>query len=302
MPIFSVIIPTFNCSKCLKKSLGSVLKQTFVDFEVLVMDDGSNDGTHELIKRYRDRRIKYEWFPNSGRPATPRNHGLDRAKGKWISFLDADDLWLPKKLEIVSKLANKIKGVDAICHDEMLYYGSNKIKRLRHGPYVKDFYRVLLLGGNRCSTSAMTVKRKFIEKHNIRFNESRKYIIVEDYDFWLRMAAFGAKYFFINDTLGIYVIRPDSISKNETMLRQNRKSLLRDHVFKIQEFEENKNKLWRQLVARLSIYDTISLCKKKRYFDAAYRLMCGCAPTPSGCKILGSMYINRKIQQWIQRT
>src|SRR5882672_1834830 len=103
-PCFSIVIPTYNRAAKLKLTLDSVIAQTFTDFEVLVMDDGSSDNTREMVESFRDSRIRYQWAPNSGGPATPRNRGIDAAVADWICFLDADDRWYPDKLRRVAQV------------------------------------------------------------------------------------------------------------------------------------------------------------------------------------------------------
>ena len=102
-PFFSVVIPTFNRSPVLKRAIESVLAQSFLDYEILVMDDGSTDDTQAVVESFHDQRICYYWAENSGGPATPRNRGIDAARADWICFLDADDLWYPDKLERVAE-------------------------------------------------------------------------------------------------------------------------------------------------------------------------------------------------------
>ncbi len=98
MPIVSVIIPTYNRREYVQEAIDSVLAQTFTDYEIIVIDDGSTDGTGEALRaRYRDR-IHYEWQENQGE-SVARNRGIELAKGKYIAFLDSDDRWLPEKLE-----------------------------------------------------------------------------------------------------------------------------------------------------------------------------------------------------------
>ena len=96
-PAVSIIIPVYNAQKYLEETLQSVLAQTFQDFEIILIDDGSTDGTPEIIEKYSDRTI---CLKNDHRgPASSRNLGLEAARGSLIAFLDADDLWLPTKLE-----------------------------------------------------------------------------------------------------------------------------------------------------------------------------------------------------------
>lgn len=98
-PVLSVIMPSYNAASFIDQTITSVLNQTFTDFELLIIDDGSTDSTLEIANHYatRDRRIKVISQTNQGVSAT-RNRGIQIAKGRFIAFLDADDLWLPDKL------------------------------------------------------------------------------------------------------------------------------------------------------------------------------------------------------------
>ncbi|MGB9592367.1 MAG: glycosyltransferase family 2 protein, partial [Candidatus Kryptoniota bacterium] len=108
----SVIIPTYNRADLLPRAIRSVLAQTFTDFELIVVDDGSIDNTREVVDKFThlDARVKYIWEPNSGRPAVPKNKGIENASGEYIAFLDHDDEWLPAKLEKQLILFNNIPG------------------------------------------------------------------------------------------------------------------------------------------------------------------------------------------------
>jgi len=97
-PAVSVIIPTFNRADSVQKAIDSVLAQTFSDLEIIVVDDGSNDGTGEILKRRYGNRIRYHAQHNLG-PSAARNNGIAHSRGEWIAFLDSDDLWENDKLE-----------------------------------------------------------------------------------------------------------------------------------------------------------------------------------------------------------
>lgn len=265
MPFFSVVIPTFNSGIKLTKTLESVLGQTFSDFEILIMDDGSNDNTKDLLKKYSDSRIKYEWQPNSGGPATPRNRGIKASTGKWIAFLDSDDLWYSQKLELVFDVISK-KSIDVICHNELLNInGVIENKILEYGPYDKAFYKNLLIKGNCLSTSAVAVKKDFIFNNDISFNQDPDHVIIEDYDFWLHLAHNDAKFEFMNDVLGEYVIENHNISHNVQKSRINTEIVLKNHVFNIQKFESNRNKLWSYISTRLKLEYVLNDLYPKSY-------------------------------------
>lgn len=261
-PFFSVVIPTFNRSCKLKKTINSVLEQSFSNFEVLVMDDGSTDDTLAVMKSFNDKRLVYEWAPNSGGPATPRNRGINKAKGNWICFLDADDLWCKNKLKRVHEAISQNPDYDLICHNEILFnLQTNKKTILTYGPYEKEFYRRLLFCEVSLSPSATTVKREFILSNNLRFNESPDYVIVEDYDMWLKIAHCGGKFHFIPEVLGKYVIEKDNISSDLSRMFSNLRVLVYDHVHNVQEFESNKVKLWSDLNSIMMINRSVQEMK-----------------------------------------
>lgn len=98
MPLISVIIPVYNGKKTINKTIESILNQTISDWELIIINDGSQDGTLEVVSNIRDSRLKIFSYPNSGQ-AISRNRGISHAVGEFITFSDADDLWTPDKLE-----------------------------------------------------------------------------------------------------------------------------------------------------------------------------------------------------------
>lgn len=265
-PFFSIVIPTYNRAEKLKYTLASVLAQSFTDFEVLVMDDGSTDNTQAVVDSFQDLRIIYSWAENSGGPATPRNRGINAAKADWICLLDADDLWYPDKLKRVHDVIAKNSGLDLICHNEMMSVLSTGSKSLlRYGPFEADFYRIMLTLGNRISTSATIVRRDFLNMHSLRFNQSPDYVIVEDYDMWLRVALNKGIFYFIKEPLGEYIIESDNISSNLEKMHHNHLVLLKDHVYNLQTFQPDKDKLWHQINAGLLITAAINMLANKHY-------------------------------------
>ena len=275
MPFFTVVIPTYNRAEKLKATILSVLEQTYTDFELLVMDDGSTDHTEEIVSSFCDNRIRYDWAPNSGGPATPRNRGIDAASASWISFLDADDIWYPTRLSDVAEAITCHTESDVFCHNEKLHViGSNEKIILQYGPYEANFYRILLTQGNRLSTSAVTVRRDFLLKHQLRFNQASNYVIVEDFDLWLRLANNGARFYFIAKALGEYIIENDNISHATDKARHNHRILLMDHVYKIQQFEQNKEKLWSEISLLLDVEEARDLLGKGKIFYGL-RLLAG---------------------------
>ena len=101
MRLVSIITPSYNCGRFVEETIKSIQAQTYTDWELLFQDDCSTDDTREIVERFaaEDSRIKYECNSQNSGAAITRNNALKRATGKWIAFLDSDDLWLPEKLE-----------------------------------------------------------------------------------------------------------------------------------------------------------------------------------------------------------
>jgi glycosyltransferase involved in cell wall biosynthesis len=113
IPEISVIVPTYNCGQYIGEAIMSILNQTLRADEIIVVDDGSTDTTQEVVSVIKDARIIYIRKENAG-VSSARNVGLAKAAGKYIAFLDADDLWDPRMLELQSKILNKHPGIDLV--------------------------------------------------------------------------------------------------------------------------------------------------------------------------------------------
>lgn len=224
MPFFSIIIPTYNRQVALSKAILSVLSQSFVDFEILVMDDGSSDNTSNFVNSLNDDRIIYEWNKNTGGPANPRNLGIAKARGEWICFLDADDYWLSDKLLICFNEIIKFRDVDFLFHD--LYLDNGKpnlilkpklVGRNLSNPVIVD----LLINGNPISTSSVLVRNSIL-KGTRGFDESTNIIAAEDFKLWLEIATITNKFKYLNRSLGYYVDLGGGISnKNMSFVYNN---------------------------------------------------------------------------------
>lgn len=182
-PAVSVIIPTYNRWPLLKEAVDSVLTQSYDDYELIVVDDGSTDGTvQELIPYCEHLRVLVQ--PRHG-VAAARNAGAQVATGKYLAFLDSDDLWLPEKLRIQVRFMEEGRGIQ-ICQTEEIWIrnGVRLNPKARHQkPSGNIFKRSLEL----ClvSPSAVMMTRDLFDEAG-GFDES--FPVCEDYDLWLRIA------------------------------------------------------------------------------------------------------------------
>ena len=182
-PLISVIIPTFNRAAWVREAVDSVLAQTFQDFELIVVDDGSTDATGEELGSYGDRlRIIYQ--ARQGVSAA-RNRGLEMAAGEWLAFLDSDDLWLPQKLETQVDFLNRNPRAE-ICQTEEIWirHGRRVNPREKHRKPSGDIFAPSLV---RClvSPSAVMLRKSLLQEVDF-FDESLP--ACEDYDLWLRIS------------------------------------------------------------------------------------------------------------------
>ena len=117
--LVSIIMPSYNTAKFISKTIESVLEQTYKNWELLIVDDCSTDNTDEIVSKYDDDRIIYLKNKKNSGAAVSRNKALKNAKGKWIAFLDSDDLWLPEKLE--RQLKFMVQNNYAFTYHEYIY-------------------------------------------------------------------------------------------------------------------------------------------------------------------------------------
>jgi len=172
--LVSVIIPTYNSAQYITEALDSVFKQTHKNMEVIVIDDGSSDNTEEVLKDYADR-ITYIKKENGG-PASARNKGLEIAKGDFIAFLDADDLWLKDKLKWQLKAMDKETGLVGVSNDE-----DASLEGEPEGVSFED-----MVVKNRFCNSSILIKRECVKKLGV-FDEREEFKAVEDWDLWMRI-------------------------------------------------------------------------------------------------------------------
>jgi glycosyltransferase involved in cell wall biosynthesis len=142
-PFISIIIPTYNRSAFLPTAIQSVLDQTFDDFELIIVDDGSTDVTREIVKEYHDERMKYIFQNNNGRSAA-RNKGIELAKGKYICFLDDDDYVLNHYLEIIHQKVMNYDGPPTLFIAQYeIEVDGNRITRTEHPAKFPNFVKYI---------------------------------------------------------------------------------------------------------------------------------------------------------------
>lgn len=211
---FSIIIPTYNRKLKLLRALESVLNQTFNNFEIIVYDDGSTDGTKEEIQKMTSPQIRYFWKENSGLPAVGRNFGIQEAKGEWLCFLDSDDYWELSKLEKINKAIQNNPQYQIFSHDEFQVNAKGEIlEKLIHTKNTNlSYFKHLLLVENCLSPSAITIKKDLMLQFT-GYDINSLFFSVEDFELWLRLTK-NHEVFHVDEALGFYLVDGAGISSS----------------------------------------------------------------------------------------
>ena len=226
--MISVIVSTYNRATFLKKCICSILNQTYNDFELIIIDDGSIDQTLGIVKNFNDLRIKYFRVNHLGNVSDVRNTGYKHSSGDVIAFCDDDDLWEPNKLE---KQIYHLKNYDIItCNAKVI----DVVDRLLMSKYYSDFEHDtelktdILIKKNYVLTSCVLIRRNVLKFESILFNSEDFGSFAEDYDLWLRLSL-GNKIFFQNECLASIRMH-DNIHKHQDNQLIMSKNLLKIYL------------------------------------------------------------------------
>lgn len=213
MPLFSVVIPAYNRREMLVRAIESVLSQDFADFELIVVDDGSTDGTDSVESIYHGK-IQYIYQPNSG-VSSARNHGIRASSSPWIALLDSDDTWLYSKLS---------KDFEYIRHNPSIKIHQSEDIWIRDGRRVNPGTKHLKREGDifdeslklcMISPSSVVFSREIIDKYGL-FDEELP--ACEDYDLWLRITPFEYVGLIKEKLITRYAGHNDQLSSNHPLM------------------------------------------------------------------------------------
>lgn len=260
----SIIIPTFNRAESLRRAIDSVLGQTHKNFELIIIDDGSTDRTDALLKDYKDTltAIKTE---NKGVSAA-RNRGIKLARGRYISFLDSDDMWLEKKLERQLKVLKENPSYRIIYTNELWIRNGRRVNQCKiHQKFGGDIYKKCL---PLCiiSPSSVLINHTVFEDVGL-FDESLP--VCEDYDLWLRITNKYPVFFLDEDLIIKTGGHQDQLSKRYWGMDRFRvQALLK--AFHSGLLPENKNATREEIVKKCEIliagFKKRGKCKEVNYY------------------------------------
>lgn len=227
--LVSIIMPSYNTEKFIKNSINSVINQTYQNWELIIVDDCSTDNTDNIVSQFlSDGRIKYLKNETNSGAAVSRNRALREANGKWIAFLDSDDLWMADKLEKQIKFMEENNYHFTYTNYEEIDEDSKPIGRLIMGP--KKITKRKMY--NYCWPGCLTVMYDSETVGLIQIEDIKKN---NDYAMWLKVCK-KANCYLLNDTLGLYRKgRKGSISSHDY------KNLIKWHYFLFREAEKENS-------------------------------------------------------------
>jgi len=205
--MISVIIPAYNSERTISRAVESVLAQTFSDYEIIVVDDGSTDRTGEVVNRYGDK-VRYIYQENAG-PGAARNKGLAAAAGEWVAFLDADDEWLPEKLRLQMELLSSKPdlrwcGCNFSRTDGTRTASVSTVKaitqELDNRNYFENYFVTVAKGICKISTIVLVIRREVFDEMGFFDTELLR---GQDIDMWWRIAHRCPKIGYIAEPLAV---------------------------------------------------------------------------------------------------
>ncbi len=183
----SVIMPCYNAEKYISDAVESILNQTYTNWELLIIDDGSTDHSLEIVQRFaeKDRRIRYFSNPQNKGVAAARNLGIEKSRGVYLAFLDADDISKPERLKKEVSFLNHNAGYAAVGSQVELINEKNRITGVKHYPETWPEIKSKFYFGNPFANSSMMFRRDAVEQYAVRFDEDLDF--GEDFLFWIKL-------------------------------------------------------------------------------------------------------------------
>lgn len=206
-PLISVIIPSYNRADIISRAIDSVIKQSYKNLEIVIVDDASKDNTEEVIRAIGEPRIRYIRHQTNGGADKARNTGVAAATGEYVAFLDSDDVWLPNKIELqLAAIQNHPEAEKAVCYTQVKDDRGDKvfIQPSRGKNEAESLADYLFVNRGFIQTSTVMIPRYMAVATPFRSGISPH----EDLDVFLRLEASGAKFIFIEKPLSVWHNEP----------------------------------------------------------------------------------------------
>lgn len=234
-PVFSVIIPVYNGAETLPRTLACLVQQTFRDFEIILVNDGSTDSSESVIQNFikAHPKLSTQYIPQKNKGlGGARNTALKKATGSYFALIDQDDIWYPQKLEKVLSVFQQHHEISFVTH-RLRRRVNGLLKEVIYSDSLgENLFRKLLFDTNFLCGCAMSFGREVMEKIGIFTEDRRLFHLSEDYDYWLRASAVGLQFHLIEEVLGEYVLHAENFSKNRQGMFRNEWHVVREHYKK----------------------------------------------------------------------
>ena len=207
--LVSIVTPAYNAERFLRETIESVLAQSYVNWELFVVDDCSNDGTPGIVEEYtrQDSRISWIRLPRNSGPAMARQAGVERASGQYVAFLDSDDLWLSAKLERQLSFMRSRSAALSFTGFRRISHEGSRVGRLIHVPEYLSYAQ--LLGNTAVATSTVVIDRQWTGP----FRMVNTYY--DDFALWLEITRRGFPAHGLDEDLMRYRVLGGSVSRNK---------------------------------------------------------------------------------------
>jgi glycosyltransferase involved in cell wall biosynthesis len=225
-PLVSVVIPVYNAEKYIAEAIKSVLAQTYANWEIVIADYGSSDRTAEIVKSFNEAKIRYFYQKNQGQSAA-RNLALANCRGDYVAFLDADDIFLPQKLERqVAFMENRPECDFSYCKIRYFYDGKPQELfdlNIEHpsGLLKEDLIK---RGGHTMAPIGVMFRCQWFDRYGGFDNSLRR---SDEYFFYLKMALGGARFCYLDEVLSLNRLNRWSLTRNETYLKETAEANLK---------------------------------------------------------------------------
>lgn len=247
--LVSVIVPAYQSAKYISEALDSLLKQTYENIEIIIIDDGSTDETKNIVAPYLlNKKIKYFYINNSG-PAQAKNFALQKAKGQYIQILDADDLLAPTAIgEKIFFLKNNPQF--SVVYSDFEYFQNSKEQKI--SPNTRLSFRSIksgslfidLIKGNFLAINSLLISKNIFNRAGL-FNE--KLVHHEDWELWLRFDLTGCLWGYLNKKLALCRLHEKSLSTNDLKMAASRCQVLKNLLVIKSLTSDQKNKIQQAL-------------------------------------------------------
>ena len=229
-PIITVLIPTYNCEQYIQEAVQSILDQTYTNFECIIIDDCSTDGTVDIIKTFNDPRINLIIKPKNSGYTNSLNYGLTIAKGKYIARMDGDDISLPNRFEKQIEVLEQDKDI-IVCGSIFRIIDSETIIT---APEKHEDIKLALLKDSCIGHPTAMIRKSVLDKHQIFYDTN--FEPAEDYDLWVKLSKLG-KLHNLQEVLFLYRVHDNQVSITKKEIQRKSASLSRFNMLSQLDFD-----------------------------------------------------------------